>query len=133
MALVVLDTSIVIAFLDPDDALHEAAVQALADRQHDELIVPASAYAEMLVGPYRSGAKAVAEIESFLADFAIRIEPITATIARAAARLRGRSKSLRLPDALVLATAEEFGAALVLTGDASLARSSRRVTVVRAR
>ena len=79
MALVVLDTSIVIAFLDPDDALHEAAVQALADRQHDELIVPASAYAEMLVGPYRSGAKAVAEVESFLADFAIRIEPITAT------------------------------------------------------
>ena len=133
MALVVLDTSIVIAFLDPDDALHEAAVQSLADCQHDELIVPASAYAEMLVGPYRSGAKAVAEIELFFADFAIRIEPITVTIARAAARLRGRSKSLRLPDALVLATADELGAEMVLTGDASWARSSRRVKVLRAR
>jgi predicted nucleic acid-binding protein len=132
VALVVLDTSIVIAFLDPNDALHEAAVQALADRQYDELIVPASAYAEMLVGPYRSGAKAVAAFESFLADFAIRIEPITATIARAAARLRGRSKSLRLPDALVLATADELGAEMVLTGDASWARS-RRVKVIRAR
>jgi predicted nucleic acid-binding protein len=133
VALVVLDTSIVIAFLDPDDALHEAAVRALTDRQHDELIVPASAYAEMLVGPYRSGAKAVAKVESFLEDFAIRIEPITATIARAAARFRGRSKSLRLPDALVLATADELEAEMVLTGDASWARSSRRVTVIRAR
>jgi hypothetical protein len=33
VALVVLDASVVIAFLDPDDALHDAAVKArLSDR-----------------------------------------------------------------------------------------------------
>ena len=131
MALVVLDASVVIAFLDPDDRLHDPAVHALAAHQHDELVIPASVHAEILVGPYRSGAKAVAEVESFLADFSVRTEPVTAAIARAAARLRSRSKSLRLPDALVLATAGELGADEVLTGDASWGRSGRRITVLR--
>ena len=131
MALVVVDASVVIAFLDSDDRLHDPAVQALTAHQHDELVIPASVYAEILVGPYRSGAKAVAEVESFLADFSVRTEPVSAAIARAAARIRSRSKSLRLPDALVLATAAELEADRVLTGDASWARSGRRVTILR--
>ena len=133
MALVVVDASVVIGFLDPDDALHEAAVRALTEHQHDELVVPASVYAEILVGPYRKGAQAVAEVEAFLEDFAVKIEAITPAIARAAARLRGGSKSVRLPDALVLATADEVGADRVLTGDDSWARISRGVTLVHSR
>lgn len=117
MALVVLDASVVIAFLDPDDVLHEAAVTALTEHQHDELLLPLTAYAEILVAPYRQGADAVAEVEAFLADLAIRIEPMTPAIARAAAQLRSKSGSLRLPDALVLATADELEADSVLTGD----------------
>lgn len=132
MALVLVDSSILIAFLDPDDALHEGAVRALTDHQHDGLVIPASVYAELLVGPYRSGGEAVAEVESFLVDFAVRIEPVTAAIARAAARLRSGSTSLRLPDALVLATAHELGVETVLTGDASWGKKGRRVTIVRA-
>jgi predicted nucleic acid-binding protein len=131
VALVVLDASVIIAFLDPDDALHDAAVEALTERQHDELLIPASAYAETLVAPYRRGPEAVAEVEAFLADFAIRIEPITPPTARAAARLRSESRSLRLPDALVLASAEELGADSVLTADESWARISGRVTLIR--
>ena len=130
MALVVLDASVVIAFLDPDDALHDAAVEALTERQHDELLIPASVYAEILVAPYRRGAKAVAEVDAFLGDFAVRIETLTPAIARAAAELRGESRSLRLPDALGLATAAELGAELVLTGDESWARISGRVTLI---
>jgi predicted nucleic acid-binding protein len=130
VALVVLDASVLIAFLDPGDRLHEPAVQALAAHQHDELVIPASVHAEILVGPYRSGAKAVAEVESFLSDFSVRTEPANDVIARAAARLRSGSKSLRLPDALVLATAAELGADEVLTGDASWARSGRHITVL---
>ena len=133
MAIVVLDAAVVIAFLDPDDALHEAAVGALTQHQHDELVVPASVYAEILVGPYRKGAQAVAEVEAFLEDFAARIEAVTPAIARAAARLRGGSKSVRLPDALVLATADEVGADRVLTGDDSWSKISRSVTLVRSR
>ena len=132
MALTVLDASVVIAFLDPDDALHEAAVVALTEHQHDELVIPASVYAEILVGPYRKGAEAVAEVEAFLADFAVRIEAMTPAIARAAARLRSDSRGLRLPDALVLATADETAADSVLTGDESWTTLSRRVTLLRA-
>lgn len=130
MALVVLDASVVIAFLDPDDALHEAAVAALTEHQHDELLIPTSAYAEILVAPHRRGAEAVAEVDAFLSDFSIRLEALTPPIARAAAKLRSESRSLRLPDALVLAAAEELGAEVVLTGDESWAKISDNVTLI---
>ena len=132
MALVVLDASVVIAFLDPDDALHDAAVSALTDHQHDELLIPLSAYAEILVAPYRRGPEAVAEVEAFLADFAVRIEAMSVAIARAAARLHSKRRTVRLPDALVLATADEVEADSVLTGDESWVGVSRRVALVAA-
>ena len=131
MALVVLDASVVIAFLDPDDALHDGAVEALIEHQHDELVIPMSVYAEVLVAPYRRGGGAVAEVEAFLADLGVRTEAMTPGIARAAAQLRGRVRSLRLPDALVLATADELEAGSVLSGDESWARVSGRVTLIR--
>lgn len=130
MALVVLDASVVIAFLDPDDALHAAAVAALTEHQHDELVIPSTVYAEILVAPYRRGSEAVAEVEAFLADFAVHIEEMTPSIARAAAQLRSESRSLRLPDALVLATADELEAERLLTGDESWTRVSGRVTLI---
>ena len=133
MALVVLDASVVIAFLDPDDALHHAAVEALTECQHEDLLIPASVYAEILVGPHRRGAEAVAEVEAFLADFAARIETLTPAIARSAAKLRSESRSLRLPDAFVLATADELEADAVLTGDESWVSISSRVTLIHRR
>jgi predicted nucleic acid-binding protein len=132
VALVVLDASVVIGFLNPQDTLHDACVAALSEHQHDNLVVPASVYAEILVAPYRASADAVAKVEAFLSDFGVTVEPVTATIARAAARLRSERKSLRLPDALVLASADAIGADVVVSGDESWTKSSRRVTVVRA-
>ena len=133
MALVVLDASIIIGFLDPEDGLHDACVAALTDHQHDDLVAPASVYAEILVGPYRAGPEAVSEAEAFISDFGIRIEPISASIARIGARLRSQRKSLRLPDALVLACGDEIGADVVLTGVESWAKLSKRVAVVSGR
>jgi predicted nucleic acid-binding protein len=130
VALVVLDASVVIAFLDLDDALHDGAVKAFARHQHDELLIPLTVYAEILVGPYRRGAAEVAEVEAFIGDFAIRIAAPTPAIARTAAKLRSATRSLRLPDALVLATADELGADRVLTGDESWVRFSQRVTLI---
>ena len=72
----------------------------------------------------------MAEVEAFLADFAVRIEETTPSIVRAAAQLRGESRSLRLPDALVIATADELEADRVLTGDESWSRVSGRVTLI---
>ena len=89
-------------------------------------------YAEILVAPFRSGGDAVAAVEGFLSDLGVRTESVSAGIARGAALLRSGTRSLRLPDALVLATGEELGAERILTGDEAWAAISRRVTVVRA-
>ena len=93
-------------------------------------MLPATAYAEVLVAPARRGAAAVDRVDEALAALALRVEPVTPAIARAAATLRARHRSLRLPDALVLATADVLGAANVLTADRAWSRISRKVRVV---
>ena len=130
MALVVLDASVVIAFLDSRDAHHAGAVSALTANRAEDLVVPASAYAEILVAPLRRGPAAVARARQAMTDLAIRIVPLTSEVADRAALLRARHASLRLPDALVLATAEMLGADTVLTADRAWARVSRRALVI---
>ena len=129
MAIVVLDASVVIAFLDRADAHHVAAVEAVAQTRHDELVIPSSAYAEILVDPWRRGPDAVALVKRFLMDLSVRIEPLTAAIAERAAKLRSGHRYVRLPDALVLATADTLGAT-ALTCDRSWPRVSRRARLI---
>ena len=81
MALVVLDASVVIGFLDPNDALHQACVDALAAHQRDELVIPLTVYAEILVAPFRVGSEAVSEVvsldkESLVADAEIVLQSL---------------------------------------------------------
>ena len=130
MAVVVLDASVLIAFLDSTDAHHTRAVAAIAARRNDELVTPASAYAETLVRPFAEGATAVAKVERFIADFAIRIEPLSREIARRAAELRSRRTGLKLPDAIVLATTDVLSAAAVLTADNAWTKVNRRARVI---
>lgn len=121
MALTVLDAGILIAALDASDAHHAASVEALRGcrASGDVLVVPASAYAEVLVGPSRLGADAVATVDAFLDALPAVVEPATREVAREAAALRARyGRGLRLPDALALATASVAGAGRVLTTDA---------------
>ncbi len=135
MALTILDAGIIIAILDASDAHHAAAREALmlARSRGDELAVPASAYAEVLVGPYRQGASAVAKVDEFLASLPARVEPATREICASAASLRAQHGTrLRLPDALVVATAVKLGAALLLTTDADWPSLPVRVSVVTA-
>jgi PIN domain nuclease of toxin-antitoxin system len=129
VAVVVLDASVVIAVLDADDAHHAAAAAALADIRLDDLALPASAYAEILVDPWRRGSTAVALVRRFVAELGIRVEPLTAEIAERAARLRAQHRVLRLPDALVLATAETLHAS-ALTCNRAWAAVSRRARIV---
>ena len=129
--IIVVDTSIVIAFREPADAHHAQAVAAFTrHHQVDELVLPASAYAEALVGPFRRGPASVASFDRFIADLAVRVEPLTREIARQAAHLRSRHVSLRLPDALILTTADVLDAAAVLTADAAWPKVSQRVSVI---
>jgi len=128
VALIVLDASVVIAHLDPADALHARAVSALTAVSGDDLVLPASALAETLVSPARRGrlADARAAIDALL----IGIAPLTDTIAEGAAGLRAAHRTLRLPDALVLATGDHLDADGVLTADRKWARLSSRTRTI---
>lgn len=130
MAIVVLDASVVIAFLDASDAHHQAAVTALTSVGAEALVLPASAYSEVLVDPARRGRDALAVTREFVADLALRIAPLDSGIAQRAAALRAAHRSLRLPDALVLATADVLNADSVLTADRSWTKVSERVHAI---
>ena len=132
MALTVLDAGVVIALLDANDAHHLSAKESLREcwERHDDLVVPASAYAEMLVDPYRHGEGAVATVDSLLDSLPARVEPISRSIAAQAARLRAEHNALRLPDALVIATAIAENADLLLTTDRRWPKLDLRVAVI---
>jgi predicted nucleic acid-binding protein len=120
VGLTVLDAGVIVAALDAEDAHHAAAVEALRAGRlaGDELLLPASAYAECLVWPMRAGADAAAAAEAFIDLLPATVIAADRSVCRTAARLRARhGPSLRLPDALVIATAIETGAARVLTAD----------------
>lgn len=121
MGAIVLDADVVIAFLDASDAQHDAAVRLASDRiaPDDHILIPASVFSEILVGPERAGTVEV--IECFVQGSGAEIVALDQRVARRAARLRARHQGLRLPDALVLATAQEYGATL-LTLDHRLQR-----------
>jgi len=134
VALTVLDAGVVIAVLDASDIHHQAAMRALAtaiDRD-DGLLIPVSAYAEVLVAPFRRGAEAVATLDAFLDALPARVAPATRAVAARAAELRARHGArLRLPDALVMATAMAIGADCVITTDARWPSLPVRLEVVR--
>ncbi len=119
MGLTVLDAGVIIGFLDSNDAHHSAAHAALneARRRNDRLVLPASAFAEVLVGPSRQGAAEVAVVRSLVDRVPIMIEPLGADVAMAAAALRAKHPSLKLPDALVIATASHLEAQRLITTD----------------
>lgn len=119
MGVTVLDAGVVIAGLDASDGHHAAAARALgaARDRGDSFVVPASAYAEILVRPAKRGNTTVARVDAALDALAITVTAADREIARRAATLRARHSSLRLPDALVIATAIELEADRLLTTD----------------
>jgi PIN domain nuclease of toxin-antitoxin system len=130
VALTVLDASVLVGFLDARDPHHRAAIDALGARRTESLVLPASGYAEVLVGPARRGAAPMAAVDETITELGIRIEPLTRDIASHAARLRATHRSLSLPDAFVLATGDVLDAAAVLTADRAWPRLSRRARVI---
>lgn len=132
MGAVVLDTSVVLALLDPEDALYDAAAGAV--RRHRaagaRFAIPASVLAELLVGAARMGDDEL-DLRRHLvvAAFGPPV-PIDESVAVSAARIRAAHRSLRLPDALVLATADVVGAEAVLTGDKRWTPVDSRVQVL---
>lgn len=120
MGPLILDASVLIALLDTQDAHHERAVadvEAAATRQ--ALLISASALSEALVAPARLGraGEAVAALDAM----GCAVVPVSQEIAVLAATLRAEHPGVRLPDALVVATARQFDGRF-LTYDKRLAR-----------
>jgi predicted nucleic acid-binding protein len=110
---------VAIAFLDSADPHHEQAKAVLREHDRSSLIMAASAYSETLVRPLAAGLGDV--VEDFVDALRIEIVAADREIGRSAAQLRAVHSALRLPDALVLATARAHGVPL-LTFDGPLAR-----------
>ena len=119
MGLTHLDAAVIIAFLDADDSHHDAATSALAgalDRA-DRLSIAASALAECLVGPARRSTKAVELVRTAIGRLPATVVSLDDEIATRAAVLRAQHRTLKLPDALVIATADSTAADRLITTD----------------
>lgn len=112
MGTVVLDASVIIGFLSPRDAHHDTAVQLAREwgTPDTRVLIPATVYSEILVHAVREGREE--HVDSLLHSMNAQIVPLDRVIAREAAVLRANNRSLRLPDAFVLATAQEYDAPL---------------------
>lgn len=114
-----LDAGVVIGLLDPNDAHHSSATSALrvALERGDQLEMAASAFGECLVGPFRRGPREVGVVRDLFQRLPIAVVVLDADTAKAAASLRAKHASLRLPDALVIATAIHRSAGQLFTTD----------------
>lgn len=126
--MIVLDASVLIAYLDSDDDHHERAEELLAREIDDEFAVNSLTLAEVLVVPARvnrmpAARAALDALEvrelSFPADAGVRLAVLRA------------ATMLKMPDCCVLLAAEESNARLASFDD-RLARAAvaRNITVV---
>jgi predicted nucleic acid-binding protein len=129
---VVLDSDSVVGFLDRDDALHDAADVAIRDLTgKHRLLVSVVTYAEVLTGA-RLGHHDEVVVGGFFTELISAILPVDAAVADRAAELRSRFRSLRMPAALILATADtEPSVELIVTGDQKIAKVSGLSCTVR--
>ena len=126
--MIVLDASVIIAFLERRDAVHGAATAAVRDAVGVPKAVPSTAFAEVVVGALRRGHEATAAADLFFTR--CLIAPVDERVARAAAALRAVHAGLSLPDAVVLAFGEIHDADAVLTADRRWLGLTRRVRLV---
>lgn len=119
MGLTVVDAGVLIGLLDQHDAHHDAAKDALDEARDrvDTIVLPASALAEALVHPSRAGSTAVNVVLTLINRLPIEIAPLDEPTAVVAARVRAQSASMRLHDALVVATAVVVAADVLVTTD----------------
>lgn len=124
--MIVLDASVLIAYLDAEDAHHQKAESLLAREIDDEFAANPLTLAEVLVGPARIGRldaarSALQELEvaeqSFPADTVVRL-----------ARLRAET-GLRMPDCCVLLVAQDAGARVAAIDD-QLIRAAAKLGLV---
>jgi predicted nucleic acid-binding protein len=106
VGLILLDSTVIVGFLDADDALHEVTVAKFKEVVgSDPLVASVISYAEVMTG-VGLGHHPKENVEGFFDAFVKDLLPVDRQVAARAATLRGKRRSLPMPDALILATAD---------------------------
>lgn len=106
-AVIVLDASVLIAYLDADDDRHVVAESLLAREIDDDLGMNPLTLAEVLVAPVREGR--LRQAQEALRDLEVNELPFPSDTAVRLAELRATT-GLRMPDCCVVLAAEDAGA-----------------------
>lgn len=122
MALALLDSAAIVALLDSSDRLHRASEEKLRDLgAGHKLISSVVVFAEVMTGVAR-GHHEEEVVRRFFQRAVTQLLPVDLAVAERGAQLRGQRRSLRLPDALILATADQHpDTELIVTADAAWA------------
>lgn len=118
--MIVLDAGVLIAHLDPNDAHHDSAKSFLESHVSHSFAMSALTIAECLVRPSMAGA--AARVEATVDLLQIGRVSLNGSDSAGLAQVRADT-ALRMPDAVVLFTAESHGAELATT-DAALHRAA---------
>lgn len=102
--MIVLDASVLIAWLDSQDAHHARAEGLLADQADEDLAINSLTLAEVLVVPARTGQ--LPAVEEALVELEVQELSFPADAATKLARLRATTDR-KMPDCCVLLAAEE--------------------------
>lgn len=124
--MIVLDASVLIAYLDAEDAQHQKAETMLAREIDDGFAANPLTLAEVLVGPSRAGRLDAAR--SALRELEVAEHPFPVDTAVRLARLRADT-GLRMPDCCVLLAAQDTAARLA-TFDERLIRGAEELGLV---
>lgn len=122
--MIVLDATVLIAYLDGEDAHSEQAFRILgaAVEQSESLGANILTLAEVLVGPAAAGR--ISEVQGVLADIGVEELRFPEDAAVRLASLRASTKA-KMPDCCVLLAAESAGAAMA-TFDEGLKKAAKR-------
>jgi len=123
---IVLDASVLIAYLDAGDAQHHRAESLLAREIDDQFAANPLTLAEVFVGPARSGR--LDEARSALRELEVVEQPFPSDTAVRLAHLRADT-GLRMPDCCVLLAAQD-AAGRVAAFDDRLIRTAEALGLV---
>jgi len=105
VGLILLDSTVIAGFLDADDPLHEVTVARLKEALGShQLVTSVLGYGEVMAGVYQ-GHHPQEHVEGFFDAF-VDVLPVDNHVATSAARLARKHRSLSMPDALILGTAD---------------------------
>jgi len=121
---VLLDTNVFIAVKNVEaDHQHCERILDAVDDKKIEAVLSTITFAEVLTGFYQN--KEVSEAEHFIAQAkqSYQILPVDLEVAERAARLRSE-RNMKLPDAIIIATAEIANAECLVSKDNTLKKTA---------